>query len=154
MSHLNINSIRNKFTSLKEVISCKIGFCLLSETKIDKTFSNTQFEIGRYKIVSIAITCEGGGMFYINENIPCRKLISNNLPKQVESIPLESSLRNREWLYIGIYKPPNQNESVFLDNLGKELTNLAFHYDNFILLENLSLTVENKNLNSFIMSSA
>ena len=39
---------------------------------------------------------------------------------------------------------------MFLDNLNKELTNLAVRYDNFILLRDFNLTVRNKNLNSFM----
>ena len=85
-------------------------------------------------------------MFYINENIPCRELSSKNLQKYIETISLEFSLRNRKWLCIGLYKPPNQNENVFLDYLSKVLTSLAVCYDNFTLLGDFNLTIENKNL--------
>ena len=70
ISHLNINSARNKFTSFKELISRNIDICLLSEIKIDETFTNTQFEIEGYKIFRKDENKHGGGsMFYINENI-------------------------------------------------------------------------------------
>ena len=74
ISHPNVNSIRNKFTSLKELISCKSDICLLSETTIDKTLPNTHFEIEGYKIFREGRSEHGAGMSYINENIPSREL--------------------------------------------------------------------------------
>ena len=61
-----------------------------------------------------------------------------------KQISLEFSLRSRKWLCIGLYKP-NQNKSLFLGSLNKALTKLAVLYGNFILLEDFSLTTENKN---------
>ena len=43
IAHLNINLIRNKFEMLKEVIGNKIDILLISETKLDDTFSLSQF---------------------------------------------------------------------------------------------------------------
>ena len=52
-------------------------------------------------------------MIYFNENIPCREINSNILQKEIEKISLEFSLRIWKWLCIRLYKPSNQNESVF-----------------------------------------
>ena len=38
MGHLNINSLRNKFESIKPIISLNFGIFLVSETKLDKSF--------------------------------------------------------------------------------------------------------------------
>ena len=38
MGHLNINSLRNKFESIKPIISLNFGIFLVSETKLDKCF--------------------------------------------------------------------------------------------------------------------
>ena len=55
------------------LISCKIDICLLSKTKIDETFPNTQFEIEGYKTFhSDRSKHEGGIMFYMKDNIACR----------------------------------------------------------------------------------
>ena len=43
VAHLNINSVRNKFVLLKDMITGKIDILLLSETKIDDSFPSTQF---------------------------------------------------------------------------------------------------------------
>ena len=42
-SHININSLRNKFEILQEVIGNNIDVLLISETKLDASFSSSQF---------------------------------------------------------------------------------------------------------------
>ena len=44
-SHLNINSIRNNFENLKEVVSNRVDILDTAETKIDKSFPAAQFVI-------------------------------------------------------------------------------------------------------------
>ena len=39
MDHLNINSLRNKFESIKPIISPNFDMFLVSETKLDESFS-------------------------------------------------------------------------------------------------------------------
>ena len=43
LGHLNVNSLRNKFKSVVDVIQGTLGSFLLSETKIDESFSDKQF---------------------------------------------------------------------------------------------------------------
>ena len=43
IGHLNINSIRNKFSGFKDLVLKETDICLLSETKIDDSFPNCQF---------------------------------------------------------------------------------------------------------------
>ena len=47
MAHLNINSLRSKFESIKSIISKNFDIFLVSETKLDESFSNNQFSISR-----------------------------------------------------------------------------------------------------------
>ena len=42
IGHLNINSIRNKFSGFKDLVLKETDICLLSETKIDDPFPNSQ----------------------------------------------------------------------------------------------------------------
>ena len=43
LGHLNVNSLRNKFKSVVDVIQGTLGSFLLSETKIDESFPDKQF---------------------------------------------------------------------------------------------------------------
>ena len=45
IAHLNINSIRNKFDTLSDLIQGNLDLLLVSETKIDCSFPTTQFLI-------------------------------------------------------------------------------------------------------------
>ena len=71
--HLNLNSLRNKFEAVEELVQSKIDICLLSETKIDETFSNQKFMINGYKLFRRDRNYHGGVVLcYINENIPSK----------------------------------------------------------------------------------
>ena len=48
ITHLNINSIRNKLEMLKEVIGNKIDILLISETMLDDKFPLSHFFRGIY----------------------------------------------------------------------------------------------------------
>ena len=49
MGHLNINSFRNKFFFVEDIIKLFDVF-LVSESKLDHTFPSNQFRINGYKI--------------------------------------------------------------------------------------------------------
>ena len=50
IAHLNINSIRNKFDALREMIIDNIDILIITETKIDESFPPSQFQIDGYKL--------------------------------------------------------------------------------------------------------
>ena len=50
ISHLNINSVRNKFSSLQRTVLSKTDILLLSETKIDDSFPDSQLFAKGFKM--------------------------------------------------------------------------------------------------------
>ena len=48
IGHLNVNSIPNKIELVSDLIQDRIDIFLISETKIDKSFPNAQFEINGF----------------------------------------------------------------------------------------------------------
>ena len=48
--HLNINSLRNKFQTTKNIIQDIFNFFLISETKTDNSFPNGKFSINGYRM--------------------------------------------------------------------------------------------------------
>ena len=42
-SYININSVRNKFDSLQEIVMGKVDILVVAETKIDASFPTAQF---------------------------------------------------------------------------------------------------------------
>ena len=49
--HLNINSLRNKFESISELIKGNFDIFLINETKLDASFPSNQFAMSGYKFV-------------------------------------------------------------------------------------------------------
>ena len=97
-AHLNINSIRNKFENLSQLIRSKIDVLLISETKIDDSFPKGQFLMDGFSApYRLDRNCQGGGlMLFLREDIPSNLLTSEEKP--IESFYVELNLRNSKWL--------------------------------------------------------
>ena len=62
-SYININSIRNKFDNLCDLISKNVGILSVAETKLDSSFPNSKFLIlGFHEPMRLDITSKRGGM--------------------------------------------------------------------------------------------
>ena len=48
IGHININSLRNKFELLTEMVQDKINLLMISKTKLDSSFLNAQFYMKSY----------------------------------------------------------------------------------------------------------
>ena len=83
---------------------------------------------------------------YINENITSKTVNVEGIEKDCEIVLIEFSIKTRKWLCIGIYKPPLQNENNFLDNLSLVINRLTRQYENFMLISDFNMTIENQNL--------
>ena len=129
MGHLNINSLRNKFESIKPIISPNFDIFLVSETKLDESFPNNQFSISGYRMFRQDRNCFGGGLcIYVKENIASKQL-NLHLDKETEATYLEINMQLRKWLVIGLYKTPSQNNSLFLESMSKKLSRYLDSYD-------------------------
>ena len=72
--YLNINSVRNNFSNLQQVISDSVAILTIAETKIDPTFFAAQFRFANYHttyLLNISDKC-GGILANIKPNIPTR----------------------------------------------------------------------------------
>ena len=55
----------------------------------------------------------GDLMLYINENIPCRPLNQHSKIADLKLIVFELHQSKRKWFFLGICKPPCQNDMSF-----------------------------------------
>ena len=93
--------------------------------------------------------CFGVGLcIYVRENIASKQL-NLHLDKETEAIYLEINIRLRKWLIVGLYKPPSQNNSLFLENMLKNLSRYLDSYENITLLGDFNMTPEDKSLQHF-----
>ena len=92
IGHLNVNSLRNKFLSINELLVKNIDIFLLTETKLDDSFPINQFRIDGYRLFRYDRNKFGGGLcLYVNENLAC-KSVKCNLLSDIESLSIEINL--------------------------------------------------------------
>ena len=104
-----------------DLVKEKIDIFMISETKIDISFPNSQFLYEGFSAPHRRDrTPRGGGLLmYINQNIPSRILKAHTLPDDIEILCVEINLKKQKWFVISIYRPPNLNEKYFIDNLSR-----------------------------------
>ena len=81
-SYLNINSIRNKFHNLVDMIDNNIDIICISETKLDESFPASNFTIPGYSSpfrLDVSST-SGGILVFIKEHIPSKLLNKLKIP--------------------------------------------------------------------------
>ena len=89
-------------------------------------------------------------MFYVNENLPCKKGLTTKIDNLTETIFLEVNLQSFKWLFLGCYKPPSQNEEFYISNLSKTINEFPAKYDKILLMGDFNLATENKHLEELL----
>ena len=109
--YLNINSVRNKFDPLQEIVMSKVDILIVAETKINVSFPTVQFLAeGYHKPYGLNVPQKSGGILvYINSSIPSRQLHCGNLNLSVQAVPFKTNLRKGKWLVIIVDRLPSQN---------------------------------------------
>ena len=94
-SYLNINSIRNKFHNLIDMIDQNIDIICLGETKLDDSFPSSNFLIPGYSSpYRLDVDSKSGGLLiYIKETIPSKELKQLLIPKNMQILTIEINLR-------------------------------------------------------------
>lgn len=144
LCHLNINSIQNKFEELSQLIKVlKIHVAFISETKIDSSYPNEQFNIDGFTVYRKDRSKGGGGiMVFVANTLQCKRLKFDRKYTTLEPIALEIKIGNRSMTILGIYRPPRNlsgNYQIKLEELNNICNWAAFHNKTVILLGDLNL---------------
>ena len=119
IAQININSLRNKFDLLVQIISNNVDILLVSETKIDSSFPNAQFYIAGYNVYRRDRNLNGGGiLLYVKEDIPSNSLSINT---SFETFFIEINIRKKKWLIGCTYNPKSNLISSHLEQIGRNL---------------------------------
>ena len=107
IGHININSIRHKFEPLVSFINNNLDILVISETKIDDTFPDSQFLIERFSVPDrLDRTAKGRGiLLYIREDIPSKRVKRVTLDESFEGFVIKINLRSKRWLLECSYNP-------------------------------------------------
>ena len=151
LGHLNINSIPHKFDSIMEIVKNHLDIFLISETKIDKTFIDTQFYCEGFSKPYRKDRILGGGglLLYINEDIPSAQKLGHPNPDDSEIMCVEINLRKQKWLIIGIYRPPSKNLNNFLNHLSRITDFYSSKYDRMIIMGDFNAEPTNEHVQNF-----
>ena len=98
-AHNNINSIRNKFPAIQTIIQNNIDVLVLTESKLDNSFSTT---ISKAITYPSGLTETHGGIII---NIPHRTLGKLTSNTDNEGIFIELLPQKESWLLYGGYNP-------------------------------------------------
>ena len=150
IGHLNVNSLRNKFQMLEELID----IFLASETKLDRSFPSGQFVIKGYSTpFRLDRNQTGGGLLlYVREDIPCKILKEYTPEKPRENFFVESNLRSRKWLLSCSYSPKTNLIADHLQFIGTGIDFYSSKYDNFIVIGDLNTEISNSFMEQFCAS--
>ena len=97
MANLNINSLRHKFDQLKYLVMNSIDILVITETKLDESFSAAHFEIdGFHSPYVFNRSLNGGGiMVFVRDDIFSKELHMHKscFSADIEGIFIEINLR-------------------------------------------------------------
>ena len=138
ITQLNINSLRDKFTSLSTMTKNNVDILLKSETKIDSSFSTAQFHIDGYTIYGRDRNENGDDLLlYISGDLPSTLLKIN---PNFEAFYVELNIRKRKLLLCCSYNPNKNLINTHLDEIGR---NLDLFHQNMIISLFLEILIQN-----------
>ena len=147
--HLNINSIRNKFEMLTNIIQGKPNILLVLETKINISFPSGQFIIPGFAPTDrFDRNNKGGGLLlYLREDIPSKIMLVFKLP--IEGFLIEVNVYRKKWLSGCFYNPHKTYISDFLKAISKVLDLTTANYEHLFIMGDLDSEVKQKYLTEF-----
>ena len=150
ISYLNINSLRNKITDLKQVISeIQPTILTISESKLDDTFPNAQFLIEGYcnpkEFRKDNRSTSGGMVTFIKSGTPCKRLQEYEASSS-EIMCIELNVQGTRWAIISVYRPPYpENLNLFFQNLTTCLEKLLTKYEHLLIMGDMNINILEEN---------
>ena len=97
ISHLNMNSLRNKFDLLTEQVKANVDVLVIYETTLGSSFPEDQFRIPGFSTPFRRIHEQFGEniMVFVREDIPSTLLSLEVAP--IENLYSELKFRNKKW---------------------------------------------------------
>lgn len=148
--YINVNSFRNKFIDLLPML--QEGFVdvlIVGESKLDCTFTNSQFSIDNFSLYRKDRNCHGGGVLaYVNNSIAhcVRHDFDAFIFNGLEGIVIEINMYKKRWLLSGLYKPPSISDNLFQDTFCKLLDSALSVTTNTIVVGDLNYNMNNDNI--------
>ena len=154
IGHLNINSLANKFETLKVIIVDKLDILVLVETKLDNSFPEKQFIIEGYtKPYRLDRNRNGGLLIYVRKDIPSKQLNKHLFTKNVEVLFIEVNLRKCKLLLAGTYHsnhPVYGTSDIDFFEQMRLAMDVYSNYDKFLLAGDFIVQVGENPIDDFL----
>ena len=123
--------MRNKFDSLADTIKDNINILMISETKVDNSFPDSEFLLDDFGTPFRLDQNRNGGdiMLFIRNDVPAKVISTDERP--IERFYVELNFRNKKWLLNCSYNPKHSIIESHLDSLSKIIDSLSSKYDKF-----------------------
>ena len=130
-----MNSIRNKFEILQEIIKQNVDALTIVEIEIDVFFPSAQCFLERYQSsYRLDISHKSGGLLvHVKETVPPHRLSLPTLQFRTPVLLFELNITEEIWLAISIYRPLD-SFSRFLESLTGIIHIYSILYNNFIIM--------------------
>jgi len=144
ISHINVNSVRNKFDEIRYMLGNGfLDIMCISETKLDSADSNNLFNVDKFTMFRQDKRKNSGGlMVFVNEKIACRQIDLHDamINPDVEVLTIEISLdAHDKWLLCYIYKNPKVTDNDFESLFSVLFNKVACLYDNYVYIGDMNL---------------
>ena len=107
IGYLNINSVRNKIADVQIFIqNIPLDYLVLSETKLDESFPNAQFNLDGYELGARRDRDKNGGglIMFVKRGIICKRISDFELSFS-ECICSEHIISKSRWFCLSICRP-------------------------------------------------
>ena len=144
--------MRNKFDILTDQITGNLDVMVISETKLDDSFPESQFKIPGYSSpFRLDRDQHGGGiMAFVREDITAKFLSFEDKP--IEALFIKLNFRKKKWLLSCSYNPNKNNISNHLQRLRNSLDLYSAKYENIILIGDFNVSPEESHMETFCES--
>ena len=125
---------------------------VISETKLDDSFPESQFKIPGYSSPFRLDRDQNGGgiMVFVREDITAKFLSCEDKP--IEALFIELNFRKEKWLLSWSYNPNKNNISNHLQRLRNSLDLYSAKYENNILIGDFNINPEESHMETFCES--
>ena len=127
---------------------------VLTETKVDDSFTNSQFSVdGFSEPFRIERNRSGGGvMIYVRDVIPSKLQTKHSFSDHIEGLSVELNFRKCKWLLPGTYQtyhPRSLSDQYFFGNIDKAL-DMYSYFDKILLKGDFNAEIHDDYLESFL----
>jgi hypothetical protein len=151
-AHNNINSIRNKFADVNELLENKLVDVLgIAETKLNDEFANALFENDQFKMYREDRSGTSGGLLlYVRADIPQTRVknleFTYDDETHIESLVVELTLKGQKWLLLLAYKNPKVPMKKFVTKLDHFYRENYDNYKEIILMNDSNIDLNKPNI--------